>query len=153
GISRDVTAQLIDEKTAAEEQAALRRVATLVAKGVAPEDVFDAVATEMHMLLGADNTRLLRYEPDGTATVVASRRDPGLEIPVGTRDSLDGVNVAAAVRRTGSPARVEGVEGPPGSFADELSRLGLHSAAGAPVTIEGRLWGVMVAAWRQSLPV
>ena len=153
GISRDVTAQLIDEKTAAEEQAALRRVATLVAKGAAPEDVFDAVATEMHMLLDADNTRLLRYEPDGTATVVASSSDPGLEIPVGTRDSLDGVNVAAAVRRTGSPARVDRIEGPPGSFADALRRLGLRSAAGAPVTLEGRLWGVMVAAWRQRLPV
>ena len=153
GISRDVTAQLRDEKIAAEEQAALRRVATLVAEGAAPEDVFNAVAAEMHMLLDADTTRLLRYEPDGTAAVVASRSDPGLEIPVGTRDSLDGLNVAAAVRRTGSPARVDSVEGPPGSFADALRRLGLRWAAGAPVTVEGRLWGVMVAAWRQRLPV
>ena len=153
GISRDVTAQLRDEETAAEEQAALRRVATLVAKGAAPEDVFDAVAAEMHMLLDADNTRLLRYEPGGTATVVASHSDPGLEIPVGSRDSLDGLNVAAAVRRTGFPASVDSVEGPPGSFADALRRLGLRSAAGAPVTVEGRLWGVMVAAWRQRLPV
>jgi len=152
GISRDVTAQLRDKETAAGEQAALRRVATLVAKGAAPEDVFDAVTAEMHLLLGADNTRLLRYEPDGTATVVATCSSPGLEIPVGTRDSLDGLNVAAAVRRTGSPARVDSVEGPPGSFADVLRRLGLHSAVGAPVTVEGRLWGVMVAAWRQRPP-
>jgi PAS domain S-box-containing protein len=111
--ARDVT----DSRRAAEEQAALRRVATLVAKGGAPEDVFDAVVGETHMLLGADTTRLLRYEPDGTATVVASHSDPGLEIPAGSRDSLHGLG-----------------------------------DAGAPVIVEGRLWGVMVASWRQPQP-
>jgi GAF domain-containing protein len=115
GISRDVTAQLRDEETAAEEQGALRRVATLVAKGAAPEDVFDAVTAEMHMLLDADNTRLLRYEPDGTATVVATRSDPGLEIP-GAQWCLS--PVSGADRR----AHVTAVHLPLADYAHDLRR-------------------------------
>jgi PAS domain S-box-containing protein len=143
--ARDVT----EARRASEEQAALRRVATLVANGVAPEKVFDAVVTEMHMLLGADNTRLMRYEPGNMVTVVASRTDPGAEVHETGRYSLDGDNVAAAVQRTGRSARVDGFSGPPGSIADILRRLRISSAAGAPIIVEGRLWGVVVTAWRQ----
>jgi len=146
--ARDVT----DSRRASEEQAALRRVATLVAKGVAPAEVFDAVVAEMHLLLGADNTRLLRYGPDNMATVVAARSHPGLTIPPGASYSLDGRSVSAAVWRTGRAVMLDSFEGPPGSVADTLRRLGIRSAAGAPILVEDRLWGVMVAAWRQHQP-
>jgi PAS domain S-box-containing protein len=147
--ARDVT----DSRRASEEQAALRRVATLVAKGVVPAEVFNAVVAEMHLLLSADSTRLLRYEPDNMVTVVAARNDPGVETPLGTRYSLDGQSVSAAVWRSGRAARLDSFEGPPGSIADVLHRLGVRSAAGAPIIVEDRLWGVMVAAWRQHQPV
>jgi PAS domain S-box-containing protein len=73
--ARDVT----DSRRASEEQAALRRVATLVARGVAPAEVFDAVVAEMHLLLGAGSTSLLRYEPDGVLTTIAIRGQRGPE--------------------------------------------------------------------------
>ncbi len=125
--ARDVT----EARRASEEQAALRRVATLVAKGVAPEKVFDAVVTEMHMLLGADNTRLMRYEPGNTVTIVAVRSDPEVEVPASGRFSLDGDNISAVVQRTGHSARLDSFTGPPGSIADMLRRLRISSAAGA----------------------
>ena len=146
--ARDVT----DTRRAAQEQAALRRVATLVAKRVTPAKVFDAVVAEMHLLLGAENTRLLRYEPDHTVTVIAARSEPGAEIPLWTRYSLEGQSVSAVVWRTGRPARLDSFGGPPGSVAEMLARLGIHSAAGAPILAEDRLWGVMVAAWARDQP-
>ena len=109
--ARDVT----DSRRTSEEQAALRRVATLVAKGAAPAEVFDAVVAEMHMLLGADNTRLLRYEPGDTATVVA--------VPQRARawrcrweSSIRSMARAspAAVWRSGRPARLDAFGGPTG---------------------------------------
>jgi signal transduction histidine kinase len=106
----------------------------------------------MHMLLGADNTRLMRYEPGNMVTVVAARSTEQMDAPQERRYSLDGDNVAAAVRRTGRPARIDSFTGPPGSIADYLRQLGISSAAGAPIIVEGRLWGVTVAAWRQHQP-
>jgi signal transduction histidine kinase/HAMP domain-containing protein len=135
-----------------QEQAALRRVATLVAERVAPAELFDAVVAEMHLLLGAENTRLLRYEPDHTVTVVAARSGAAGNRP-GTRYSLEGESVSAAVWRTGRPARLDHFGGPPGSAAEVLIRMGIRSAAGAPILVENRLWGVMVAAWTRHQPV
>ena len=65
--SRDEELRLL-----AEEQAALRRVATLVAREPSPEDVFAAVAEEVGRLLRVENTLEYRFEADGVATVVAN---------------------------------------------------------------------------------
>ncbi len=145
--ARDIS----ESRRTSEEQAALRRVATSVAKGASPEDVFDTVVAEMHMLLGADNTRLLRYEPGDIATVVASRGEPEVEIAE-MRYSLHRDSVSGAVWRSGRPARLDAFGGPPGSIGERLHHLGIRSAAGAPIVVQGRLWGVMVAAWRQYQP-
>ena len=101
----------------AELQAALRRVATLVARGVTPSEVFSAVATELARCLGVYYSALVRYEPDGAATLLAARDDdPGLKkMPVGARFSLEGDSVAAMVFRTGRPARMDSYENAPGS--------------------------------------
>jgi PAS domain S-box-containing protein len=149
GAARDVT----ETRRASEQQAALRRVAMLVAQGVPPGEVFDAVVAEMRLLLGAENTRLMRYEEDGIAAVVATSHEPGLEIPVGTRQRAEDGGVVGEVYRTGRPARLDSIEGLSGPIAELLRRLGVRSAAGAPVIVEGRLWGVMVAAWRRYRPV
>jgi signal transduction histidine kinase len=131
----------------AEEQAALRRVATLVARGASPSEVFDAVAVEAGGLLGADFARLLRYEADGTATVVAIYGERDMGVPVGGRLTLEGVSVAGEVLRTGRAARLDRLEGVPGPIAAQLRELGVSSAVGAPVVVEGRLWGALVGAW------
>ena len=146
--ARDIS----ESRRAGEEQAALRRVATAVAKGAAPEEVFDTVVAEMHMLLGADSTRLLRYEPgDDVTTTVASRSTPEAELPK-RHYSFRGNSVAEDIWRSGRPARRDSFGGPPGSIAEALHHLGIRSAAGAPIVVQGRLWGVMVAAWRQHQP-
>src|SRR6478736_5393807 len=96
----------------AELQAALRRVATLVARGVTPAEVYAAVATELARCLGVYYSALWRYKPDGAATLLAARDDdPGLKkMPVGARFSLEGDSVPAMVLRTGRPARMDSYE-------------------------------------------
>lgn len=136
-----------------EEQAALRRVATLVAQAASPTEVFASVTEEVGRLLGAPSTRLLRYEADGTATVVAARSDTGVEIPVGTRLSLEGDNVAASVLRTGAAARMDSFEDASGPVAVLLRQLGIRSAVGGSIVVAGRLWGVMIAAWTEPQPL
>jgi signal transduction histidine kinase len=94
---------------------------------------------------------LMRYEDDGTGTVVAAS-DPGMEIPVGTRLALDGESVAALVHRTRRPARITDYEQATGSLAALLVRQGVRSSVGTPIAVEGRIWGVTVAAWRKEQP-
>ena len=124
----------------AEEQAALRRVATLVARGAAPEEVFAAVAEEVGQLFLADVTNMCRYEPDGRFTVVASAGD---RFPVGSRWTLGGKNVATIVFETGRPARMDSYADATGPFDAATREEGVRSAVGTPVIVEGRLWGVM----------
>jgi signal transduction histidine kinase len=121
----------------AEEQAALRRVATLVARRASAAEVFDAVVDEVGGLLGAPATRLLRYRADGTAAVVAGRSDPGVPVVIGTMVSTKDDNIAARVLQSGHAARIESAEG---------------TAIGAPIAVERRLWGVMIGAWTRGPP-
>jgi GAF domain-containing protein len=81
----------------ADEQAALRRVATLVAEGAPATAVFDAVAAEMAGLLDADGVTLSRYEPDMEIVVVAHHGSH--KLPLGQRLSHPGENVTSLVRR------------------------------------------------------
>ena len=134
----------------AAEQAALRRVATLVATGTAAEDLFEAVTIEMRMLLNAGVASLQRYEADGTVTVLAASSDPDTEVPLLSHLTLEGRSVAAAVLSSGRAARIDELEGPPGSQPGVFRGLGMRSSAGAPIVVEGRLWGVIIAHWRDS---
>jgi signal transduction histidine kinase len=137
------------------EQAALRRVATLVATGVSPPEVFAAVAREVGVLLGVDAAHMARYELDGTATGVAAWTPAGDQVPVGTHLELEGENVAGLVLRTGRPARVHGDGNAAGPAAALRRELGLRSSVGAPIVVEQRIWGVMVASSKgdRRLPV
>jgi signal transduction histidine kinase len=153
----------------AEEQAALGRVATLVARGVAPDDVFAAVADEVGLLIPSiDTTTMLRYETDGTVTVMARWATPkmqetidakssemGIDVARGARLSLEGENVASMVLRTERPARLDEHGRVSGPLEPLRRELGMRSSVGAPIVVDGRLWGVMLAAWNQPglLPV
>ena len=134
-----------DLRQLAEEQAALRRVATLVAQRASPAEVFDAVTREVAALLDAPSTRLVRYEPDGTVTLVAARGAAGVELPPGTSARIEGINVASQVARTGRPVQMENYREATGEVAAGLREVGITSAVGAPVSVEGRLWGAMIA--------
>ena len=131
----------------AEEQAAMRRVAVLVGDGAAPAAVFDAVAAELERLLGADGATLARYEPDEKVTVVAHRGLNSALLPPGTRTSHTGENVSSLVRSSERPARVESYDGGHDAVADLARRLGVRASVGAPIVVNGRLWGVAIANW------
>jgi signal transduction histidine kinase len=137
----------------AEEQAALRRVATLVAMEAAPEKVFGSVTEEVGKLLRLDLAALLRYETDGSATALAgwSRDDRNLER--GSRWRLAPGTVAARVWTTGHAQRLDDYDTARGPLAEELRTLGVRSSAGSPVIVEGALWGVMVGALRSGEPI
>ena len=130
----------------ADEQAGLRRVATLVAHGAAPAETFGFVAEEIGRLYGAEVTVVFRYEPDHTGSVVGFWSAPGAEFPHGARLRVDGVGPAVLVLETGRPVRTEWFEGPEGSIAHCFAQLGARSGVGAPITVDGRLWGVVIAA-------
>ena len=132
----------------AEEQAALRRVATLVAEGAAPTAVFDAVAAEMEGLLHADGVTLSRYEPGSEVTVVAHRGSNARRVPPGSRVRHEGENVTTMVRRSERPARMESYAGTHGAIAELVHNLGVRATVGAPVVVDGLLWGVVIANWR-----
>ena len=127
----------------AEEQAALRRVATLVARGVLPDELFAAATREARRVLPVEFANLGRYEPDGTMTFVAASPEQGT-LPVGSRFPLGGDNVSTAVARTGLPFRIDHYPDATGPIADAVHQLGPRVAAGAPIVVEGRLWGVMI---------
>jgi GAF domain-containing protein len=135
----------------AEEQAALRRVATLVARGTQPEKVFAAVANEVGRLLSVDMANMCRYESDGTLTFVASA---GERFPVGSRWPFRGQkNLAALVLETGRSARIDNYADTTGPLADDIREQGVHSAVGTPIIVEGHLWGLMAAASSQEQPL
>ena len=128
----------------AEEQAALRRVAVLVARGAPPDEVFAAVAAEAGRLLSADLTAVGRYEPDAVVTLGAwSSTGAAMPFPVGTRTSLGGRNLITLVFQTGQPVRMEDYAGATGAGAGVGRDWGFRAAVGVPITVEGRLWGVM----------
>jgi GAF domain-containing protein len=140
--SREALRQLADE------QAALRRVATLVAEGASPAAVFDAVAGEMEALLEADQVALNRFEPGAEILVLAHRGLDVARTAVGTRVSTEGESETATVRRTGRPARMESYEGADGALAELARTTGLRSSVAAPIVVEGRLWGLITASWK-----
>jgi signal transduction histidine kinase len=136
-----------------DEQAALRRLATAVARDVPPPEIFSAVADEIGPLLGADDAAVVRFEPDRTATVVAGLGQWVHELGADMRVELDDSLAITAVFRTGRSARVDeqNYRTASGPIADYLRRVGNRSAVASPIIVEGGLWGAMVASTRCDL--
>jgi signal transduction histidine kinase len=137
----------------ANEQAALRRVATLVARGVPPAEVFAAVAEEVGRLLGTDAAHILRYEPDGTATLVAGWSREGDPLLVGTRYTIEEGTLSALMLRTGRPARADSYADAPRSIVARVRQLGIRSSVACPITVEGRLWGATAVSSKRPEPL
>jgi signal transduction histidine kinase len=127
----------------ADEQAALRRVATLAAQGAPPGEVFEAVSAEVAELVGGDGAGVTRYEADGTFTALGGWTRTGGFSVVGRRFAFEG-SVSELVYKTRRPSRIDNFEGRPGEAAAAIREMGWHSAMGAPISVEGRLWGVLV---------
>ena len=139
----------------AAEQAALRRVATLVARGAPPNEVFAIVTEEVGELLALDADVMImgRYHPDGTLALVSIWGWPADYPPPGDRWTLGGNNVATHVSQTGRPARSDRVAEDSGPMGVAARELGYRSTVGTPIVVDGDLWGVMVAGSTQEQPL
>jgi GAF domain-containing protein len=140
-----------DLRRVADEQAALRRVATLVARAAPPEEVFAAVAAEVHGLLDTDLTAVSRYDPDDMATVVgACAAIDGPPLDVGYQRPLDGRTVRTLVLRIGRPARIDDLDEEAGPW---VAAADVRSAVGVPISVAGRLWRVISVASGHGRPL
>ncbi len=137
----------------AEEQAALRRVATLVARGIPHEALFAAVIEEIGLLLGVEYTFIGRYEPDGTFAVVGAWGTATGHAPIGSRRNLGGTNLVTIVFETGRSRRIDNYVDATGQLGVVARDAGVRSAVGAPITVESHLWGIVVAGSRAEQPL
>src|SRR4029453_15191287 len=131
------------EAELAEQQAALRRVAALVAGDAPSRDVFAAVVREVGTVLRLPLVQMSRYDSEGNATVIAAWSERPHPFRPGAAWPLDEQTITATVRKTGRPARLDDVSGVPGRIADAVRAAGISSAVGAPIVVNGRVWGVM----------
>jgi signal transduction histidine kinase len=137
----------------ADEQAALRRVATLVAEGAPSEEVLAAITQETGQLLGADHALTAQYNPDYSRTLVSTWSSTGTPLPEGSRMALGGRNVHTLVFETRQAARIDDFGTASGSVAEDAWAVGVRASVAVPISIQGRLWGAMsVASTEGPLP-
>jgi signal transduction histidine kinase len=135
------------QRSLAQAQSALRRIATLVATEARPDQVFEEVTHEAARLLGAPAATIIRFAPDGERVgeilgVWSERR--GARMTVADRLPLDGGSVSVRVFETGKAQRVDDYERAGGPLAQTVRELGYVAAVGAPITLAGVLWGALV---------
>jgi signal transduction histidine kinase len=153
-LARDIQAAEEQTRRIADEQAALRRVATLVARAEPPAVVFAAVTEEAGRLLSADLTIMNRYDPDGEVTVVGAWSGTGhLVTTIGSKLTLGGRNVTTLVFQTWRPARIDRYGEDAGSAPAPFIAAGMRSSVGAPISVQGGLWGVMIGASGRDEPL
>jgi PAS domain S-box-containing protein len=149
----DVEAKLAEVGRLAQEQRALRRVATLVASEATPERVFMAVSEETARVLDVSAAAVFRYEGDDTATVVGRLDRDGVGVfSVGDRIFADESMAIGRARDTGLPARIENYSVIDSDIARTMAEAGYLSAVAAPVFVSGIAWGAIAIAARDRLP-
>ena len=133
--------------TLADEQAALRRIAELSARGMSADDVLRAVAVEGSRLSGVDFTTVLRFEPDGSTEIVAIDGAPA-GVVVGMRASAAGDGAVQQLWRMGRAARVDDLAGVAGRWPQIAHRAAFTASVAAPILLQGALWGALVVVSR-----
>jgi signal transduction histidine kinase len=135
------------------QQAALRRVASLVARGAPPSELFAAVAYEVAQVTGSALVQIQRFDPDDMVTVAGAWGAAPHPFQPGTRWSLEGSQIAAPIKRSGRPVRIDDFGEGGGPIRDGVRKTGIRGGAGAPIVVDGELWGVMAAGPAKGEPV
>jgi PAS domain S-box-containing protein len=152
-LSGDVEAKLAEVGRLAQEQRALRRVATLVASEVTPERVFAAVSEETARVLDVRASAVFRYEGDDTATVVGRFDRDGVGVfAVGDRIVADDNTAIGRARDSGLPARIQDYFEIDTEVAKTMREVGYRSTVAAPIFVSGIPWGAVAIAAREMLP-
>jgi PAS domain S-box-containing protein len=153
GLEGGVEARLVEIGLLAQEQRALRRVATLVASEATPERVFAAVSEESARVLESNASAVFRYDPGDMITVVGRySRDETGAFPLGITFATDDVSTVGRVRRSGYPARVDHWAELSGPVAVTMKDAGYSCSVGAPIVVGGELWGAVSVADARTLP-
>jgi signal transduction histidine kinase len=141
-------------KILADEQTALRRVATLVALCVSPDELFSAVSDEVGGLFGLDTAAVVRFEDEPPAIIIAGIGKGMPSVILGSRSPLDAGLAVAEVCRTGRSARLDARDwsSVSGTLRDAGQPLGLASTVASPITVNDRVWGAISLLATQSLP-
>jgi signal transduction histidine kinase len=145
-----VTAERAESEAAARglahEQAALRRIATLVVSEADPARVFGQVMQEAARSLGVATATIVRYDEPGQVSVLGGWSETGsLIFPVGSTIEIGGESSALVeVYRTGEAGRVTYPKDA-GALTDTLRSRGYRSSVAAPLKLAGGLWGALVA--------
>ena len=137
----------------ANQQGALRRVATFVAQAAPPERIFGAATEEAGHLLRVDVAVLHHYESDGTLHVAASWDRTGRLGAVGASATVAERSVDTRGDEVGLSERRKRFVGISASVANSVREAGAKSAVGTPISVEGRLWGVMIVASTKRRPL
>jgi PAS domain S-box-containing protein len=157
GIGQDVTERnqaAADLRRLAQQQAALRRVATCVASQIDSSSVFDIVAEEVACLLSGRSANVVRFEPEaGAGTMVGGWTRGFRSLPVGSRVTFDGPTAVGQVRRHNRAARVDDYANVPGHFAAVIRDLGIEASVAAPIRVGGELWGAIVVSTTRDAPL
>ncbi|MDQ3823985.1 MAG: PAS domain S-box protein, partial [Actinomycetota bacterium] len=139
----DLAAKLAEVGRLAQEQTALRRVATLVAAGASQEAIFDAVSKQCARVLGAGAAAVFRFDEE-TATIVGRYDREGIPVfGLGASVPLGPNSAIGRVHATGEPVRIDDYSDVPGEVAEVMRQVGLHATVAAPITVEGRVWGAV----------
>ena len=157
GIGQDVTERnraAADLRRLAQQQAALRRVATCVASEFDSSSVFDIVAEEVACLLGGRSANVVRFGPDANAGTMVGGWTRGFRaLPVGSRVTFDGPTAVGQVRRHNRAARVDDYSNVAGEFAAVIRSLGIDASVAAPIRVGGELWGAIVVSTTRDAPL
>jgi signal transduction histidine kinase len=149
----DVEAKLVEVSLLAQEQRALRRVATLVAAEAPPERVYNAVSEECARVLDVRASAVFRYEGDDTATIVGRyARDEVTAFPVDERLPATENTTVGRVMLSGAPSRIDNYDELPGELPARMWDIGYRSTVAAPISVAGILWGTVVVASEETLP-
>jgi PAS domain S-box-containing protein len=147
----DVEAKLGEVGRLAQEQTALRRVATLVASEANEAQIFEAVSRQCARVLGAGSSAVFRFDSDDQATVVGRWDREGIPVyPLGSTVELGGRSSITQVRQTGQPTRIDDYSGLAGPVAEAMRTAGLRATVAAPIVVAGTIWGAVAVA--TSLP-
>lgn len=144
-MARSLQADRRQLRRVVEEQRALRRIATLIARGVSPGEIFTAVASELGRIQGAQYALVNRFDPARIVTPVGHWHAPGapdILPPAGGRWPLEDGSAAGEVYRTGRPARMD-TEGVTSMIGTWSRTHGVRYVVGCPITVGGRLWGMI----------
>jgi len=157
GYLRDLTARNVAEAALhrlADEQAALRRVATAVAAENDPGRLFALVSEEVGRLLDAQTGHIFRFDPDGRAGTIAGgwAQRPEHVLPMGTRMPMDGDTAVTRVWRTGRAARMDNYDRAEGELAAQMRGYGVQAVVAAPIFLGGSLWGAVIVSTMNTGP-